>query len=449
MEPATEYRHNWHIDAITEHLEAITFGRMTPRLIINVSPGSMKSLLVSVMWQAWLWGPCGQAAKRFLSTSFEIKNVTRDTRKTRDLIMSDWFQTLWPLEMTRVGEQSFANIHTGSREGVAFAGLMGKRGDVVTIDDAHSLDGAESDTERDKATRRFIEGGQSRVNDMVKSAIVIVMQRVHMSDLTGVILDRDLGYEHLMIPMEFEPARRFVTQIGWTDPRQVEGELMDPSRFPPSVVDKQKNVSEYMWNGQFQQRPAPREGGLFKVDKIEIVEYAPEGGEVVRGWDLAASKTVTSPWTVGLKMRQVDGILYIEDVRRVRMSPFEVEQLLVSCAESDGLECLQSIPQDPGQSAVAQKQYLALKLAGHNFRFSIEEGKKEHRATPFSAQVESGMVRMVRAPWNSAYIDELRNFPNSTYKDQVDATSRAFAEFIRRRPKQIKIGASMMLMPQE
>jgi hypothetical protein len=89
--------------------------------------------------------------------------------------------------------------------------LTAKRGDRLVIDDPHSLDGAESEIEREKAVRRFIEGGQNRLNDQVKSAIVIVMQRLHERDLTGELLARELGYEHLMIPMEFEPERRCVT----------------------------------------------------------------------------------------------------------------------------------------------------------------------------------------------------------------------------------------------
>ncbi len=444
LEPSTTFVGNWHIDAICEHLEAITWGRMTPRLIVNISPGSMKSLLISVMWQAWMWGPCGMAAKRFLSTSYELSAVTRDTRKTRDLVMSEWYRTLWPhVQLVREGERSFANTATGSREGVAFVSLMAKRGDVLTIDDPHSLDGAESENDREKSTRRFIEGGQSRVNDRVKSAIVVVMQRLHERDLTGVILAANLGYEHLMIPMRYEPSRSIVTAIGWKDPRTDDGELMDPKRVPLSEVEKEEQ-SEYSFAGQYQQRPAPRAGGLFKPDKLTYCDAAPAGAQTVRGWDLAGSTRKTSPYTVGLRMSRLGGTIYVEDVIRFRGEPHEVEAKVKATAIDDGHAIMQDLPQDPGQAGKAQKMAYAALLSGFIFSITTESGKKEDRALPFASQVGAGTVVLVRAPWNDAFVNELRSFPNGTYKDQVDAASRAYAAILRG-DRQQPLGGSLML----
>lgn len=437
LEPATPIIWGWHLDAMCEHLEAITWGKMEPRLVCNVPPGSSKSTIFSVMWQAWEWGPCGLPAMRYLTTSFELGNVVRDTRKTRDLILSEWYRTLWPEvfdetgQLTRAGETSFANRHTGTREGVAFAALTAKRGDRLGIDDPHSLDGAESELERDKATRRYIEGGQNRLNDQTKSAIFIVMQRLHERDLTGVVLARDLGFVHLMIPMEFEPERTFMSPIGWKDPRTYDGELLDPLRFPRQAVDRLKDDNDYAFAGQYQQRPAPREGGLFKVDKIEIVEVAPVGGEPVRGWDLAGTKKKKSAFSVGLKMKRVRGVLYVLDVRRKRTSPLELEDMIEQTGHEDGIEVLQDLPQDPGQAALAQKMRIAELLSGLNFRVTPETGDKESRAGPFASQVEAGMVKFVKAPWNEPFKDEMRGFPSGTFKDQVDAASRAYAAILR------------------
>ncbi len=208
---------------------------------------------------------------------------------------------------------------------------------------------------------------------------------------------------------------------------------MDPKRVPQSEVDKEKD-SEYSWNGQYQQRPAPREGGLFKVDKIETIEFSPGGGQAARGWDLAGTKRKTSAWTVGLLLRRLpDRRLVIEDVRRNRQSPHGVKAMAMSAAIDDGLRVMQSYPQDPGQAGVAQKQDWAGFLEGHNFRFSPETGDKQTRALGIAAAVEAGLVSMVRAPWNSALIEELRNFPAANYKDQVDALSRAYTALVGER----------------
>lgn len=421
---------------------------MEPRLVINVPPGSSKSMLVSVLWQAWVWGPLGLRSKRFLTTSFEMGNVTRDTRKTRDLILSPWFRALWPemahdnpLPLKRFGETSFENWDTGTREGVAFSGITGKRGDIFSIDDPHSVEGAESEADRTKAVRRFMEGGQNRLNNQMKSAIVITMQRIHMDDLAGTVLARDLGYEHLLIPMEYEPARSKVTSIGWKDPRTVDGELMDPGRMPKLAVERLKDGNDYAWAGQYQQRPAPREGGMFPVDKIETVEFSPAGGTRVRGWDIAGSIKKTSPYTAGVLLNMVGTDLYIECVKRGRLKINAAENLIVDTARADGLYVRQSIPQDPGSAGLSQKNQLAGRLGGLDFRFSPEDGKKEDRAIPVASQVQAGKVYMVRGEWNSDFREELRNFPAGSFKDQVDGFSRAYSELLRMKdPKAPLVG---------
>lgn len=432
LEPSTELRWNWHLDCFCEHLEALSRGQLHPRIIFNVPPGCSKSTAVSVIWNAYEWGPLNKRGVKFLSTSYEIGNVARDTRKTRDLILSEWFQTLWPVELTRRGELDFETKEKGTRVGVPFSSLTAKRGDRLTIDDPHSLDGAESEVERTKAVRRFIEGGQNRLNDAKRSIIAVVMQRLHERDLTGEILSHELGYEHVMLPMEFEPARKCYTSLGWEDPRTEEGELLDPVRFPKETLAPFK-LSQYAYAGQYQQRPAPREGGMFKVDEILKVDFAPHGCKRVRGWDIAGSTRKTSPFTAGLRLAydHGSGILYIEDCVRRRAEIADAEALIVSTARDDGKSVEQSLPQDPGQAGKSQKVHLSNKLMGLNFSFSPESGTKEDRAIPVASMVNSGMVRMVRGDWNSALEEEMRNFPASAYKDQVDALSRAFSAIAR------------------
>lgn len=427
LEPTNPLKWSWHLDAMCDHLEAITFGRISPWLLINVPPGSSKSMIVSVLWQAWEWGPCNLSSKRFLTTSFEEENVKRDTRKTRDLVRSDWFQALWPsVRLIRAGETSFANDATGTREGVPFASITGKRGDRVVVDDPHSLDGAESEGERTKATRRFLEGGLNRVNDQTSSAIVVVMQRLHEKDLAGELLARNLGFTHLMIPMEFEPERRCVTPLPWSDPRSYDGELMDPVRMPREAVERLKSVSSYAWAGQYQQRPTAREGGLFKRSWFDVVGAAPALGKRVRAWDLAASTGTSSDWTVGVRMiRDAAGVFYIDHIERFRGSPADVERAILSCAATDPPGTAIRLPQDPGQAGKAQAQTLVSKLAGRDVKATPVTGSKAVRATPAASQAEAGNVKIVAGPWVEAFLDEVCNFPVGTHDDQVDAFADA------------------------
>lgn len=432
LEPEKPYLHNWHVDAICAHLEAISRGEIT-RLLINVPPGCAKSLLVSVLWQAWEWGPGGKPAHRFLSTAFNDKPVTRDTRKTRDLILSPWYRERWPdVKLTRIAETSFANSSTGTREGVSFGSLTSQRGDRLLIDDPHSTDTAESEAERIATTRRFREGAQNRLNDLKKSAIVVIMQRLHEEDVSGVILELGLPYEHLCLPMEFEPERRCVTRW-FEDPRKQEGELMFPALFPAeALADQKKAQGEYGWSGQYQQRPTPREGGLFKADRIEIIDALPEIEAWVRAWDLAGTEGSGSRTAGVLMGRRRDKKGYvIADVRLAQKSAGGVRTLIKETAALDKAEfgtVKIRLPQDPGQAGKAQAQEFRILLDGYSVKILPVTGDKETRAEPYAVQVEGSRVFMLKGDWNDAYTGELRLFPAGKFKDQVDASTDAHAE---------------------
>ncbi|MCX7898571.1 MAG: phage terminase large subunit [Methylocystis sp.] len=431
VEPGCDYKHGWHIDAICQHLEAVTDGRIN-RLLINVPPGSSKSLIVSVMWPAWEWGPRGLPHLRYLVTSFNEGPIKRDTRKCRDLILSDWYQTHWPeVRLVRTGEKSFANSATGAREGVAFGSLTSQRGDRFILDDPHSTDTAESDAERMTAERRFREGAVNRLNDQERSAIVVIMQRLHEGDISGVIKRLGMPYEHLCLPMEFEEDRWCKTSIGFKDPRTYDGELLDPVRFPPEAVERLKiDMGEYAYAAQYQQRPSPRAGGMIKPDKIEVIEARPARARWVRAWDLAGTKG-GGDWTAGVLIGETpDGRVVIGDVIRIQGGPDEVVAAIVGAAKRDGKGVRISIPQDPGQAGKAQAQFLLRKLSGYIASASPESGDKLTRAGPIASQINVGNVMMVDGEWNAAFISEMRLFPFGRHDDQIDAMSRGYSALI-------------------
>jgi predicted phage terminase large subunit-like protein len=258
-----------------EHLEAITDGVEMPngmpynRLLINIPPGTMKSFCVSVFWPAWEWGPCELTHLRYVCASHSLESVgVRDSMRMRRLISSDWYQARWPhVTLTKDQNQKtkFENTSTGFRQAISAGGITGVRGDRVICDDPHSVEGANSDQQRNSTNLWFQEAVPLRLNNPDSSAIVVVMQRLHEEDVSGIILDKQLGYDHLMLPMEYDPARAAPTMIGFSDPRTEPGELLFPARFSREIVDRDKKVlGSFASAGQFQQEPAPRGGGIIK-----------------------------------------------------------------------------------------------------------------------------------------------------------------------------------------
>jgi predicted phage terminase large subunit-like protein len=431
LEPATELKWGWALDAICEHLEAVTNGELK-RLLANVPPGSMKSLLTGVIWPAWEWGPRGLAHHRFLGTAHKQDLAVRDNLKCRRLIRSGWYQRLWPINLVadQDAKTKFENDKTGFREAMAFTSMTGSRGDRVILDDPHSVDDANSPVKLAADITTFREALPSRVNND-DSAIVIIMQRLHEADVSAVAME--LGYEHLMIPMRFEADRRCATAIGWADPRTVDGELMFPERFPEhQVIELEKTLGSYATAGQLQQRPAPRAGGMFQRSDFEVVDALPAGPKrTVRAWDFAATeqKPGTRPdWTVGLKMSLIGGVFYIEDVLRGQWKPSKVEDMLKATASQDGMAVRIRMPEDPGAAGKADAETKIKLLKGYSVKAVKPTGEKSVRARPASAQAEVGNIKLLRGPWVQAFLDEVCVFPAGQNDDQVDAFADALNE---------------------
>jgi predicted phage terminase large subunit-like protein len=276
IEPGAPYVHSWHVDMIAEHLAAITDGVEledgTPynRLLINVPPGTMKSLICNVFWPSWEWGPRNMPHLRYVCAAHKIENLSaRDSRRMRQLITSDWYQERWGDRVKLAKDQNeklnFVNSASGFRIATAITSLTGIRGDRVIIDDPHSVDSAASEAMREGEVTTFLEAIPTRLTSPIHSAIVVIMQRLHEQDISGVILDKRLGYDHVMLPMRYDPVRAAPTMLGIEDPRQEEGELLFPARFPLDVVDRdEKAMGPYATAGQNQQEPTPRGGGVIK-----------------------------------------------------------------------------------------------------------------------------------------------------------------------------------------
>jgi predicted phage terminase large subunit-like protein len=443
LEPGREFISGWPVEAICDHLEAVSRGEIR-RLLINVPPGCMKSLTTNVFWPAWEWGPRNRPDLRYMCASYAESLTIRDNRRCRALVLSEPYRAAWGSRFAMSTEQAakvrFDNNKTGFKLATSVGGVgTGERGDRFIIDDPHSVLEAESEVKREQVLTWFTEVVPTRINDPDRSAIIVIMQRVHESDVSGLIIAKELGYTHLCLPMEHEEDRACRTPF-FTDPRTEPGQLMWPERFSRDYLEKDLKPflsargGSYAIAGQLQQRPAPRGGGMFQRKDFRMVEQpAPPQAPRVRGWDLAASRDGHAAYTVGVKMALWDKRVVIEDVRRIRGSPHEVRQLIRQTTEADGRMVVQSIPQDPGQAGIAQREDLAGLLAGFNFHFSPETGSKEDRARPLAAQCEAGMIDAVRAPWNDVFIAEACSFPAGEFKDQVDAATRAYSHLIQRR----------------
>jgi predicted phage terminase large subunit-like protein len=429
---ATPFVDNWHLGAVCEHLQAVTHGQIH-KLLINIPPGSGKSLVACVFWPAWEW--VNNPSVRWLFASYDLRLSTRDSVKCRALLNTPWYQSRCTQKYRFTGDQNQKTYYETDQGGYRLATSVGGHGsgehpDRIICDDPHNVQQAESPVER-QAVLDWWDLTMSTRGVARSARRVLIMQRLHASDLSGHVLAEG-DWEHLCLPMRFERGRMHTTCLGWNDPRTEEGQLLCPGLFDEERVrTMEKPLGSYGAAGQLQQRPVPREGGMFRRDWFsQVVEAAPANARRVRYWDRAATAG-GGCYTCGVLLaRTDDGRYYVEDVVRGQWSSRQRDQVMLRAAHSDRarytMEPFIVVEREGGSSGKDSVFATATQFDGFPIHSVLPTGSKETRAEPFAAQCEAGTVALVRGSWNHSYIEELCLFPMGTYADQVDASSGAY-----------------------
>lgn len=443
VEPGRKLLWNWHLDAVCEHLEAVTDGRIQ-RLLINVPPGSMKSLLVSVIWPAWEMGPKERPDYRYLTFAYSEDLTIRDNRRCRAIIGSPEYQRLWghivQINPKIDSSQRFDTMGTGWRIASSVGGVgTGERGDRVLIDDPHSVQQADSQLVREATAQWWTEVIPTRVNDATQSAFVVIMQRVHNDDVSGLILGSNGGdWVHLMIPMRYEPDRHCSTIIGWEDPRTEEGELYWPDRFPEVAVARDERVmGPYAVAGQFQQSPSPRGGGIIKAEwwRLWEQEAFPDFNFVLASADLANSgadiaKNSYNAVTIwGAFMRGDRLNFMLKFAWRGRATTHETVQEIGRLCREHKVDHL--LIEDKASGAHVALEIVRL-FGRRDWRTLtiIPKGDKVGRLRSTDALFADGIIWAPDREWSDMVIEETSSFPKSRHDDLVDTVSQAL-RFLR------------------
>lgn len=302
IEPNTPLVWNWHLDTICGYLMAFHNNELPDkRLIINIPPGTLKSILVSVMYPAWTW--ISNPSERFLSITNEQGLAIRDALRMKDIITSDWYQQKWNLGLKLAQNEKtlFVNDQQGFRQSQGItASNTGKRGSVLLIDDPIDAKKAYSETIRTSVNETWDRSLSSRLNDLEKSGVLLIMQRVHEADLAGHLLKKvHSKWTVLSIPMEYEgtpsfDAGRDIGKPELNDPRTKKGELLFPKKFTAkSVKSLKEDLGEHGTAAQLQQRPVPEGGGIIKSHwwrRWADDEPLPHCEHIFHSWDTAYSK---------------------------------------------------------------------------------------------------------------------------------------------------------------
>lgn len=459
-----EFKPNWHIEFLCKELEEIAYmvANNIPKthdLIINIPPGTTKTITVSIMFPVWCWTKWTHL--RFITGSYSGALSLESAEYSRDLIRSKRFQWLYPDVDIKEDKDTKSNYMVvkktwknglnkvpsiqqgGNRYSTSVGGtLTGFHGHILIWDDPENPKQAISDVERNIANHWIDQTASTRKVDKAISTTIVVMQRLHQDDVTGHILSKKKkNVRHICLPGEI---LRFKENLNppELEEKYVDG-LLDPLRMPLNVLhDMEEDMGQYGYAGQVGQNPTPPEGGMFKVDNFEILDNAPEKHQIsyiVRYWDKAGTKEKYDgkpggAYTVGCKMARLrNGKFCILDIKRGRWEATERELIIKRTAQADGASVYIYMEQEPGSGGKESAQSTIRNLAGYAAYADLPHGDKIFRADPYSVQVNNMNVSLLRGLWNADFIDEHRFFPNSKYKDQVDAAAGAFGKLSGKR----------------
>jgi predicted phage terminase large subunit-like protein len=454
---------NWHIKYICDELQKVAerVAKGLPReydLIINVPPGSTKTVICSIMFPAWCWTQWYWM--RFITISYSSDLSLESAEYSRDLIQSERYKLIYPDLEIKDDKNTKSNFRIvkkehvkagfpvrilkgGNRFSTSVTGtITGFHAHMLIWDDIIDPKKSLSAVELNNANHFLDETLPTRKVDKAVSTTIGIMQRLHQDDPTGHLLAKGKeNIKHICLPGEIDNYRDKVNP-----PELLEfykDNLLDPVRLPHSVLaDLEADLGQYGYAGQIGQHPTPPAGGMFKVDNFGMIQAMPEPDtivETVRYWDKAGTKVKVgikgkAAYTVGVKMcRLRNGRWVILNVKRGRWSPEEREKIIRNTAIDDGVDVRIFYEQEPGSGGKESAQATTLNLAGYTGQAERPQGDKVFRADPYSVQVNDGNISLLQADWNKDFLEEHAYFPFGSYKDQVDAAGAAFAQLTVRR----------------
>jgi len=426
LNPQAAFAPNWHLEVIAAKLTAVREGKIR-RLIINVAPRSLKSLLASIAFPAWCLGHDPSA--QILCVSYAQDLADKLARDCRAILMSPWYGQIFPTRLAphRQAVQEFITTRQGYRLATSTGGVLTGRGaDIILIDDPLKPEEALSDAQRKAANEWYDHTLYSRLNDKRHGAIVIIMQRLHEDDLVGHVLAQE-GWEILSFPAiaEADEVHRIETIWGEQCFRRRQGEALHPDREPLDTLDRiRRTIGEYNFAGQYQQSPAPLGGGLVKAEwfkRYRENERPERFDRIVQSWDTANKATELSDFSVcttwGVKGKDLFLLAVfrrrleypaLKRAVREQLSLFGANEVLIE-DKASGTQLIQELIAD-GCHGVTRYQPTTDKIMRLNSQTGV---------------IENGFVHIPEtAPWLAEYLHEITVFPKGKHDDQVDSTAQ-------------------------
>ncbi len=437
LNPDTRLTLNWHIDCLSEYLTGC-FNKELKRLIINIPFRMLKSSMCSIAFPAWGLGL--NPALKFMCVSYADTLSTDLSVRSRQLVESDWYHDLFPnLKLLKDQNQKtrFDTTQNGYRYSTSTGGgAIGMGANFLIVDDYLSSRMAKSDQERETALMAFNPSFKTRLNNQNDDVIIVIEQRLHEKDLTGMLL-KEGGFEHLCLQGKFE--KRKIFSFGNFEKVAEEGELLQEDRLSDKVLDElQKSLGSEDYAAQIQQNPMAAGGNIVKSAWFKrydlsrfpnIEEIINFFDTIVSSFDTASSEKETAdPTAIGIwGIKGNDAYLLFVLNERMQVPDLEREgERLINHYKPH-----HNLIENKGSGIGLIQKYT------RELPFGIvkidPKGEKSMRLRNNLSKIENGRIFLPeKADWLFDYETQMTKFPKAEHDDMVDMTSQFLEWFSNR-----------------
>lgn len=434
---------SWLILTMAWHLNEMFHGRLR-RLIINVPPRHLKSIISSVAFPAFLLG--NDPSHEVLIICYTQELADKMMRNIRKVMTSDWFRACFPeIELVRESQIELitsrgGNIRVSSVEG----GIMGMGADTIIIDDPINANDVYSETIRNRINAWFRRSMYTRLNNRRRGNIVLTMQRLHEDDPTGhLTAEAGHGWTMLRIPAIATESTTYplMERHGVTEHVREVGDLIDPERQNQADLDQlRRDLGDQIFSAQYQQDPLAREGNIFKREHFQLYEpgeISTPYDAIVASWDTASSANETNDYSVCTiwGIRGTD--YYLIRLYRERLEYPQLRQKALEIFERHKPNLVLVEHADSGRGLGQDLRQVLRRISATAMVVAVPvRFAKEDRAAFCAVIVEQHRVYLPRgAEWIDGFVDEVTGFPRTRFDDQVDSFTQ-FLNYMRQQPQQ-------------
>ena len=425
LNPGAPYLPNWHIKAIAYQLDRIRRGEIT-RLIINMPPRYLKSLTVTVAFTAFLLGL--EPWRKIFAISYGDDLSAKHASDFRSIMHAPWFKRAFrKMQILRSVDGELVTTKRGFRKSTSVSGpLTGLGGDLFIIDDPQKPVDAQSESRRNGLNQWVSNTLMSRLDNKQTGAIIVVMQRVHMDDLSGFLSNSADDWEILSLPAIAEVEENIPIGDGKIYHRQI-GEALHPELESLDTIRKQQQMmGPVVFAAQYQQSPVPPGGAMIKRAWLRYYDVAPElrDGRVIQSWDTAAKDGAQNDWSVCTTWLLVDNHFYLLDVTRDRYQYPQLRETALALADRYRPS---AILIEDASTGIALAQELNQTRYCYIKPIPVERDKIG-RLYVQQGKFAAGLVLFPRDASFLAELEaELLVFPQGRNDDQVDSITQALA----------------------